>query len=276
MKKLIYFLMLIKSSLLFSQEYHFKLYYQKKEDTITLLMDNQDSFPYSIEFFGQPKVENMRSVGEHFKNRYVIEEHTSKIRLAQFVPLDINKPFAFKKMPQLKLSPGNIWKDIDENYIYDLPYAKGKMFAIMQGYNGAYSHKNQNALDFDMPEGTKVLAAREGVVMLIKQNSNTGCESEICAKDANFINILHSDGTMASYVHLKFNSLKVKRGDKVEKGQVIALSGNTGWSSGPHLHFVCTSPLRKGKITTLKTLFRTGRKDDKGKYLLQGNKYTNY
>ncbi|MFC4687016.1 M23 family metallopeptidase [Epilithonimonas pallida] len=269
MKKLIWLVIILSNSFIFSQEYHFKLYYQKKEDTITVFMDNNDPFPYSIEFFGQPKVENMRSIGEHFKNRYVIEENTSKLRLAQFVPLDIHKPSSLKKIPEFKLTPGNKWKDVDEDYIYDLPYAKGKMFAIIQGYNGEYSHKNQNALDFEMPEGTEVLAAREGIVMLLKQDSNTGCDNEACAKDANFVNILHSDGTMGSYVHLKFNSLKVNRGDKVEKGQAIALSGNTGWSTGPHLHFNCYV---FNKYRSLKTLFRIN-DGHKAEYLIQGVNY---
>jgi len=271
MRKLIWAIIILKNSFLFSQAPNLKIYYQKKNDTITLLMDNQDSLPYSIEFFGQPKVENMRSIGEHFKNRYVIEENTSKLRLAQFVPLDIHKPSSFKKIPEFKLTPGDNWKDADEDYIYDLPYAKGKMFAVVQGYNGGYSHKNQNALDFEMPEGTEVLAAREGVVILLKQDSNTGCDNEACAKDANFIIILHSDGTMASYVHLQFNSLNVKKGDKVKKGQVIALSGNTGWSTGPHLHFNC-SVLNPKKYRSLKTLFRIN-DGYKTEYLIQGISY---
>jgi murein DD-endopeptidase MepM/ murein hydrolase activator NlpD len=236
-------------------------------------MDNSDPFPYSFEFFDQPQVENMRSIGEHFNNRYVIEGNTSKMRLAQFVPLDTKISFAFKKIPRFRISRGNIWKtDYDVDYMYDLPYNKGGIFMVIQGYNGEYSHKNQYAVDFKMPEGTEILAAREGYVTEIKQDSNIGCPSEACVSQGNFVRIIHSDGTIAEYYHLKYNGAKVKTGDKVEKGQTIGLSGNTGWSSGPHLHFDCYLPGLKGKRIYVKTLFRIN-DGEKTKYLIQGNNY---
>ena len=55
---------------------------------------------------------------------------------------------------------------------------------------------------------------------------------------ANQVRILHDDGTMAVYAHLQPNSVRVQRGAKIARGQWIANSGNTGYSSGPHLHFV--------------------------------------
>lgn len=283
-KKIFYVLFFLKTSLLFSQEYHFKLYYQKKEDTITVLMDNYDPFPYSFEFYDEPKGNNMRSVGEHFNRRFVIDGNTSKLRLAQFVPLDTKKPFEIREMSFFKLkkkffkvSVGDVGKTgYDEGYIYDLPYSRGKMFKVIQGYNGTLSHQNQNALDFDLPDGTDILAAREGIVVDVKQNSNTYCPDRVCANQGNYIRIIHPDGTMAKYYHIQYNGAKVKQGDKVEKGQAIALSGNTGWSTGPHLHFECYVLDDKGKEKTIKTLFRTGNNAEKGKYLSQENKYTNY
>lgn len=272
-KQSIYLIALLNYCFLFSQEYHFKLYYQKKEDTITLLLDNNDFFTYSFEFTGQPKVENMRSVGEHFLNKYVIDGNTTKMRLAQFVPLDNKLPFAFKKIPPFGIYRGNIWKeDYNEDYEYDLPYAKREKFLLSQGYNGWPTHQNQNALDFKMPEGTDVLAAREGYVIEIKQSSNTGCPDRSCANQGNYIKIIHSDGTIAEYYHLRMNSVKVKVNDNVEKGQTIALSGNTGWSTGPHLHFMCYLPKAKGKNVSIKTLFRVD-DGEKVQFLNPGSTY---
>jgi murein DD-endopeptidase MepM/ murein hydrolase activator NlpD len=51
------------------------------------------------------------------------------------------------------------------------------------------------------------------------------------------VRILHDDGTHAVYAHLNWNTIRVKPGDAVERGEYIADSGNTGFSSGPHLHF---------------------------------------
>ena len=54
---------------------------------------------------------------------------------------------------------------------------------------------------------------------------------------ANNIRIVHSDGTMAVYAHLELESAHVQVGDRVRAGQLLALSGDTGYTSGPHLHF---------------------------------------
>jgi murein DD-endopeptidase MepM/ murein hydrolase activator NlpD len=62
----------------------------------------------------------------------------------------------------------------------------------------------------------------------------------------NFVLIRHDDGTLAHYCHLKKNGVLVKVGQQVETGQPIARSGNTGFSSGPHLHF-CIFKTRSGR-----------------------------
>ena len=281
MKKIFLFIIIITSSVLHSQiSRNYKIYYQKKEDTITLLMDNQDSIPYSLEFFVEPHGENLRSIGEHFNKNIFIEANTKGKRLAQYVPIDPKKSFEIKdisfiklKQPFMKLSVGNIWNTTyDANYEYDLPYQSKEIFLLSQGYDGAISHQNQNALDFEMPVGTEVLAAREGIVMEVKQDSNTGCTDKSCAKYGNYIKIIHTDGTIAEYYHLKINGSKVNAGDTVQKGQTIALSGNTGWSTGPHLHFMCYLPRPKGRNISLKTLFRINNGKE-SKYLIQGNMY---
>ncbi len=143
----------------------------------------------------------------------------------------------------------------DRSYIYNLPFAKGKTFKISQGYNGQRTHQNQKALDFSMPIGTDIYAAREGVVIKVVDTNTKTCYEKECAKFNNFILIYHKDGTFSNYAHINTNSALVKPGDKVEKGQLIAKSGNIGWSSGPHLHFVVFNQ-KMGKRETLKTKFK--------------------
>lgn len=114
--------------------------------------------------------------------------------------------------------------------------------SIAQGYGGAYSHhddENRHAVDFAAPIGTPVVAARGGVVMQVERDfARAGLDRERYGARANFIRILHDDGSMALYAHLQEGGVLVRQGQHVRTGQLIGRSGNTGFTSGPHLHFV--------------------------------------
>ena len=125
----------------------------------------------------------------------------------------------------------------DDGAPYLLPWEHGKKHPVGQGYFGSVTHQGIRALDFDMATGTRVCAARDGVVVAIKQDSDRGGPSPSFALEANHVDILHADGTWATYVHLKKNGALVRLGQRVKAGQVIGLSGATGQASGPHLHF---------------------------------------
>ncbi len=133
----------------------------------------------------------------------------------------------------------------DENVYYStrdrdliVPFV-GK-FRVSQGWEGGFTHKgpkSRYAIDVSMPVGTKILATKSGKVLDMRMNSDRGGPDPSFRPYANYIRIGHDDGTMSIYVHLKGNSQTVKPGDIVKQGQVIALSGNTGYTTGPHLHF---------------------------------------
>src|SRR5258707_1060815 len=127
----------------------------------------------------------------------------------------------------------------DDSCLYQLPYAPGRKFKVTQGYNGKFSHKgsNQYATDWEMPQGTPVQAARGGIVAKVKDDSDTGGSSMKYDRYNNYILIRHADGTLGHYCHLPKGGCLVKPGQTVVTGEVIAHSGNTGFSSGPHLHF---------------------------------------
>lgn len=119
---------------------------------------------------------------------------------------------------------------------YPLPW-RGGPFRLTQGANGKYSHftaKSRYALDIAMPEGTPIVAARAGVVVKM-DNQQVGRGSHPAG---NFVRVLHDDGTMGVYLHLQQGSVAVVVGERVEQGALLARSGNTGNSTGPHLHFV--------------------------------------
>jgi murein DD-endopeptidase MepM/ murein hydrolase activator NlpD len=127
----------------------------------------------------------------------------------------------------------------DDSVVYQLPFAPGTKYKVTQGYNGSFSHKGSNlyAIDWQMPEGTPVYAARGGLVVKVRDDSDKGGESIKFDKFNNYVLIRHSDGTLGHYCHLKKGGVCVKPGETVRTGQLIAHSGNTGFSSGPHLHF---------------------------------------
>ncbi|MGB3607601.1 M23 family metallopeptidase [Psychroserpens sp.] len=128
----------------------------------------------------------------------------------------------------------------DTLYNYQLPFPKNKTYQILQGNQTNFTHKgifSTYALDFKMPVGDTVCAARSGYVAgVVKKFSKNGKDKSY--RDyANYITLYHDDGTFSQYVHLKENGALVNVNDYVEKGQAIGLSGNTGWSTEPHLHF---------------------------------------
>lgn len=126
-------------------------------------------------------------------------------------------------------------------YAYRLPYPTGLVFSVLQGFHGAFSHRGSNefAIDFDCPVATPVLAARDGTVIASNaaaQGAGTTPEF-LDYRRTNFVLVLHDDGTVGEYMHLSPSGIEVKPGQRVTRGTRLALSGNTGFSSTPHLHF---------------------------------------
>jgi hypothetical protein len=125
---------------------------------------------------------------------------------------------------------------------YRAPFAIAMNYPITQAYPNVATHTTRDsyhAVDLAMPIGTDIFAARGGVVFdTASTNFQGGLDPERDGPNANVVRILHDDGTYAIYAHLNTNSIRVRPGDRVRRGQYIADSGNTGFSSGPHLHFV--------------------------------------
>ncbi len=125
----------------------------------------------------------------------------------------------------------------DKTYIYSLPFEQNKKVLLIQAYDSKLSHKGEYALDFKVKEGTVICAAREGKVIAARSDSDKGGLKDENLSDGNYITIQHTDGSVAHYWHLKKDGVLVKEGEDVVKGQRIGLSGNTGYSAFPHLHF---------------------------------------
>lgn len=148
---------------------------------------------------------------------------------------------------------GKLGAENASNIYYRLPFQDGLTFRISQAFGGAggthQSADSLHAVDFDMPIGTPVVAARSGVVVDARYDSDIGGPHDKYLGKENFVSIEHDDGTLANYAHLSRTNPFVQIGQRVQVGYQLGLSGNTGYSTGPHLHFSITRPaIIKGKL----------------------------
>lgn len=229
-----------------------KTYYEKSKEHIVFYADNNEPCTVSIKI--KLELENLDSSAGNEKI-WVLPANTKRIELTALTKID--------KVKKYKIS-GTVWynygnhfqKDWNREFAYSLPFQKGESYRICQGYNGHFSHQNKNQLDFTMPIATKILAARDGIVIKVIDTYNKQCNTQECEKYNNLIYVYHDDGTIAEYVHIKLKGAIVKVGDIVKQGQIIAESGNVGWSTGPHLHFSVFLQKLGGKREYIKTKFK--------------------
>lgn len=166
------------------------------------------------------------------------------------------------------------YESYDYAYSYSLPFEKGRGFKILQGRGGSFSHYDSHfyAIDFDMPVGTTVCAAREGVVVDLADKFLEGGPQGKFIDQANFAVISHNDTSFAEYYHLEKGSIGLKLGERVRQGQCFARSGKSGFVSSPHLHFMVFKKDENGKKISLPTNFNLFAKE--GLVLEDGHFYS--
>lgn len=128
----------------------------------------------------------------------------------------------------------------DKKHLYELPYAKGKKYEVIQTFGNSFSHNKPSsryAVDFKMPIGTPIHAVRSGIVVHVVEKYKEHGGRDFIDKGNNIL-ILHDDGTYSQYSHLDYNGADVEIGDIIQQGDYIGKSGHTGFSTRPHLHLV--------------------------------------
>lgn len=230
-----------------------KIFGEQSDQGIFLYANNIAPCPVSVKL--ELELNNMKAVVA-LPEFYVIPASTERFPLVELKVIDVKQRLGYKSRFEYVLGDVGL-QSPDNSYVYDLPFEKKNRFMIFQGYNGIFSHQNQSALDFVMPEGTTVLASREGIVVKVEESNSKSCPEKECGQFNNLVLVYHSDGSFAEYTHLRKDGAKVSLGDRLKKGDVVGYSGSTGWTSGPHLHFVCFLS-RLGSRASFPTKFRTG------------------
>ncbi len=249
--KLIAFLLFV--SITISAQKSVNVYTERNGPKVSLYADNDEVIPMTV--FVDLEVKGMKSTLDNDKGAIVVPPKSKKFLLTTASPSPKSREMTFGMSSEIY--EGDMVIPTDKEHNYSLPFGEDKKVQVYQGYNGKFSHQGTKAIDFGLNIGDNVLAARGGIVYKVEERYSKSCPNESCKDYNNYVIIYHEDGTFAEYVHLKKDGAIVNIGDVVSTGDHIAYSGNTGWSSGPHLHFMVYRMTKEGTRKSFKTRFTT-------------------
>ena len=225
----------------------------EKENGVVLVGVNSNQYPVTIEL--DLKLKNMLSS----QKNPLITVIPAKSEL-ELLELKVDKPSSSSGWEyNFKYYQGSIFAKHNDRIAYRLPYKIGEQYRLDQGYNGKFSHQRDSrySLDFNMEEGTEIYSSRAGIVVEIEERYSNGGKNRSFIDKANYVTILHDDGTFSQYSHLRKNGVTVSIGQKVKVGERIGYSGSTGYVTGPHLHFTVLQAKKGGGFISIPVKFAT-------------------
>ena len=257
------------SSLLYADP-DIKFYYEYGPTGYTMYADNFEVCPVTVEI--DFMLLNLELVDGRSKF-HVVPPRTTKHKLVDLRTINPVYDYSFQYTTKTYFGdPGH--SKFDAVFQYYLPFKQGGSYRVKQGYFGSFSHNNSYAIDFEMPEGTEIYSARSGIVVDVVQDNDRSCSSSECAIYNNYVLIYHPDGTFAEYANIKKNGARVSKGDIVNRGQLLAYSGNVGWTTGPQLHFEVFL-MQRNKRQSFKTNFLYGDGSDYS-LLVENQRYSRF
>lgn len=246
-----------------------EVYQVEQEESIELHARNSNLFPVTVEL--DMELKHLRPDKRLPVVDFIPPNQDKKMVALSFV----DKSQGWDIQSRYRYYMGNIFVRHRDSFAYRMPFPRGETYRVDQGFGGAFSHQGdlRHALDFNMPTGTQVYAARGGTVVMMEEENNQGGASEDMMNFANFVTIMHDDGTFADYTHLRHRGVEVQLGQEVRMGQLIGYSGATGYATGPHLHFVVKKAKKGGGFLSIPVKFTT---KDGIMELKEGQSYLGY
>ncbi|MFC1761876.1 M23 family metallopeptidase [Planctomycetota bacterium] len=221
--------------------------------TVSIVVVNRTDHHVTFTLKVTPR--NLKAMDERTTTEVLAPRESRSVKSLSIV--DPDRPWHYRY--QLDMMPGKLDARHDDATIYTLPFKPGTKHRVVQAYGGTMTHKGNNhfSIDFAMGQGTALYAARAGVVAAVKSDSRESGSTEAFLDYANYVTIEHADGTLGEYAHLRRDGVLVKVDQRVEQGQLIGYSGNTGYSKGPHLHFAVRKVISATDFRTIPVKFLT-------------------
>ena len=220
---------------------------------VALYASNTNYYPVTIEL--EADLTNMTSSENN--PLVTVLKGRSEEKIAELKVKDLKSSWGMKY--SYIFYQGSIFAKHNDKMGYRLPFKIGEQHRLDQGYNGNFSHSGESrySLDFNMKEGTEVYSSRAGIVVETEERYSKGGSDKSFLDKANYVTILHDDGTFAQYSHLGKNGVSVRIGQKIKAGERIGYSGATGYVTGPHLHFTVLKAKKGGGFISVPVKFAT-------------------